>query len=73
MIVAQVAKRVWAEINEGALFGRAAQLSYYFLLALFPLLLFLVSMLGWFAQSAELRVNLLNGNTDRLSTSIPNF
>lgn len=60
MIVAQVAKRVWAEINEGTLFGRAAQLSYYFLLALFPLLLFLISMLGWFAQSAELRTNLLN-------------
>ncbi|HKE55901.1 MAG TPA: YihY/virulence factor BrkB family protein [Pyrinomonadaceae bacterium] len=33
------------------IFGRAAQLSYYFLLALFPLLLFLISLLGYFVQS----------------------
>lgn len=39
-------KRVWSEIQEDEIFGRAAQLAYYFLLALFPLLLFLTSMLG---------------------------
>jgi membrane protein len=33
-------KRVWAEINEDDVWGRAAQLAYYFLLALFPLLIF---------------------------------
>lgn len=39
-------KRVWAEIQEDDVFGRAAQLSYYFLLALFPLLIFLTSVIG---------------------------
>ena len=39
-------KRVWAEIEKDEVFGRAAQLAYYFLLALFPLLLFLTSVIG---------------------------
>ena len=53
-------KRVWKEINEDDVFGRAAQLSYYFLLALFPLLLFLMTLLGLFAEAgSELRKNLL--------------
>lgn len=39
-------KRVWAEIQQDDVFGRAAQLSYYFLLALFPLLIFLTSIIG---------------------------
>jgi membrane protein len=39
-------KRVWAEIQQDDVFGRAAQLSYYFLLALFPLLIFLTSLIG---------------------------
>ena len=39
-------KRVWAEIQNDDVFGRAAQLSYYFLLALFPLLIFLTSLIG---------------------------
>ena len=39
-------KRVWSEINGDDVFGRAAQLAYYFLLALFPLLIFLTSALG---------------------------
>lgn len=39
-------KRVWAEMQADEVFGRAAQLAYYFLLALFPLLLFLTSVIG---------------------------
>ncbi|MDQ3686672.1 MAG: YihY/virulence factor BrkB family protein [Acidobacteriota bacterium] len=54
-----LAKRVWAEIQDDDVFGRAAQLAYYFLLALFPLLLFLVSLLGYFAgENSELRADL---------------
>lgn len=34
----ELAKRVWREIQEDKVFGRAAELSYYFLLALFPFL-----------------------------------
>lgn len=55
-----LAKRVWSELNEDEVFGRAAQLSYYFLLALFPLLLFLTTMLGYLAEAGtELRNNML--------------
>jgi membrane protein len=53
--------RVWSEVYEGDLFTRAAALSYYFLLALFPLLLFLTAALGYFADSGtELRKSLLD-------------
>jgi len=54
-------KRIGSRIQDHNVFGCAAQLSYYFLLALFPLLLFLVSLLGYFAQAgSELRNQLLN-------------
>jgi membrane protein len=56
----ELAKRVWHEMQEDDVFGRAAQLSYYFLLALFPLLLFLTSLLGYFAEAGtHLRDQLL--------------
>ena len=42
----ELGKRVWSEIQDDDVFGRAAQLAYYFLLALFPLLLFLTSVIG---------------------------
>jgi membrane protein len=42
----ELAKRVWKESNDDRVFGRAAELSYYFLLALFPLLIFLTSIMG---------------------------
>lgn len=42
----ELAKRVWKEANDDRLFGRAAELSYYFLLALFPLLIFMTSAIG---------------------------
>ncbi|MGA9996052.1 MAG: YihY/virulence factor BrkB family protein [Pyrinomonadaceae bacterium] len=52
----RLAKRVWNELDEDDVWGRAAQLAYYFLLALFPLLLFLTSLLGFFAkEGTELR------------------
>ena len=47
-------KRLVKRINEDEIFGRAAQLSYYFLLALFPLLLFLINILGYLAQQGTL-------------------
>jgi membrane protein len=57
----ELARRVWSDAYEGDLLTRAAALSYYFLLALFPLLIFLTAMLGYFAEAGtELRKNLLN-------------
>ena len=52
-------KRLLSRINEDDVFGRAAQLSYYFLLALFPLLLVLINLLGYFAQRTDFRTKLL--------------
>jgi len=42
----ELGKRVWSEIQEDNVFGRAAELSYYFLLALFPFLIFITSVIG---------------------------
>ncbi len=56
----ELARRIWVEIYESDLLTRAAALAFYFLLALFPLLLFLVAMLGYFAEAGTtLRNNLL--------------
>ena len=53
-------KRVWLEIYAGSMLTHAAALSFYFLLALFPLMLFLITILGFFAESGtELRSQLL--------------
>ncbi len=53
--------RLWTRFDDHDIFGRAAQLSYYFLLALFPLLLFLVTLLGYFAEAgSQLRNQLLS-------------
>lgn len=53
-------KRVAQRIIDDDIFGRAAQLSYYFLLALFPLLLVLINILGYMAQQGtEFREQLL--------------
>jgi membrane protein len=51
--------RVYKETTEDGILGYAAQLSYYFLLALFPALLFLTSLLGYFAgEDSQLRAGL---------------
>lgn len=53
-------KRILRRINDDEIFGRAAQLSYYFLLALFPLLLVLINLLGYLAQEGtEFRAKLI--------------
>ncbi len=41
-----LSKRVWKKAGNDHVFGRAAELSYYFLLALFPLLIFMTSAIG---------------------------
>src|SRR5262249_56621622 len=42
-----LAVRVWRETNEDGILGHAAELAYYFLLALFPMLIFLTSLVGF--------------------------
>lgn len=64
----ELARRVYAETTDDNVLGRAAQLAYYFLLALFPALLFLVSLIGYFAGAdSEMRANLFQ----YLSTVLP--
>ena len=55
----ELARRVWGGINQNDLLNRAYELAYNFLLALFPLLLCLVAMLGLFAsESSKLQSDL---------------
>ncbi|HEX8198090.1 MAG TPA: YihY/virulence factor BrkB family protein [Pyrinomonadaceae bacterium] len=52
-------RRVWEEFYAGSLLTHAAALSFYFLLALFPLLLFLITILGFLTNSGnEMRTSL---------------
>src|SRR5258705_13134707 len=56
----QLIKRVWKQMDEDDVAIRSAALSYYFLLALFPLLLFVVTLLGFMAgPGSQLRNTLL--------------
>lgn len=43
----EFARRVWHEINEDDIFSIAAQLAYFFLFALFPFLLVLITLIGY--------------------------
>ena len=62
--------RVWARAEEDEIFARSAQLSYYFLLALFPLLLFLITLFGYFdGAGSHLRHKLLSYLGDVMPSS----
>jgi membrane protein len=55
----ELASRVWGGIDRNDLINRAYELAYNFLLAVFPMLLFLFGLLGMFAsESSTLRNNL---------------
>ena len=54
----ELALRTWQESREDDVFGSAATLAYYFLLALFPLLIFLTSAVGFLPDVQE---SILNG------------
>ena len=66
----QLTRRVVHGIDQDDLFGRASELAYNFLLALFPLLLFVLTLFGLFAsRSSELQSNLLSYFADFLPPS----
>src|ERR1700676_4176181 len=53
----QLAVRVWRAFWDGQLAGRCAELAYYFLFSVFPLLLFLTTLIGYLAgPDSKLRV-----------------
>jgi membrane protein len=58
----ELGKRVWREIDHDNILGRASELAYNFLIAIFPLLLVLLTILGMFAsRGTQLRDTLFTG------------
>ena len=55
--------RLWEESQKDDILGRAAQLAYYFLLALFPALLFLTALIGLFPLKETMPELMLNLRT----------
>jgi membrane protein len=49
--VKQIAKQTWQEVRRNDVFGRAAQLAYYFFLALFPFLICIIAALSVFGSA----------------------
>lgn len=63
----KLGRRVVEQIIADNVFGRAAELAFYFLFALFPLILLMVTLFGLFAShSSELRNDLLSSFADFL-------
>jgi membrane protein len=69
LTLSQLTRRVVHGIQDDDLFGRASELAYNFLLALFPLLLFILTLFGLFARSSELQSSLLSYLADFLPSS----
>lgn len=55
----EVAKRTWKRIEHDDVFGRSAEHSYYFFLALFPLLICILTFLAVFSSGGHIRIALL--------------
>ncbi len=67
LTVGQLGKRLWIGLNDDDIFGRAAQLAYSFFFSIFPLLLFLTSVVGVIARNnPSLRAGLVNALTSSM-------
>src|SRR5687768_15797428 len=55
----ELTKRVWHETNEDKVWGSAAELAYYFLFALFPMLIFLTTLVGFLPEFQQTLLNAL--------------
>jgi membrane protein len=62
----ELARRVFAELQDDDCLGRAAQLAYYFLFAVFPFFLFLTTLMGYLPIP-----NLLDRLLDMLAQMLP--
>lgn len=54
----ELAIRLWRQVYEDELLARCAELAYFFLFAIFPLLLFLTTLLGYAGAHSGLRADL---------------
>jgi membrane protein len=59
----ELAERIWRDANVNDAFDRAAGLAFYFLLAFFPLLIFLISLLGFMPSAQDRLVDYLTRAT----------
>jgi membrane protein len=64
----QLARDVFEEVIANNVFGRAAELAFYFLFALFPLILLMVTLFGLFASHS---IELQNGLLAYFADSLP--
>ncbi len=55
----EVGTRLWKKVQADNVFGRAAELAYFFLFSIFPLLIVLTSILGRIAKGAEIQREML--------------
>ncbi|MEZ0229904.1 MAG: YihY/virulence factor BrkB family protein [Planctomycetota bacterium] len=66
----ELGKRLWRDQARDELLGRAGELAYFFLLALFPMLLFLVALIGMaLGSGSALRANLFASLQDLMPES----
>lgn len=65
----QLAKQAARESMADSVFDQAAEMSFYFLLSLFPLLIFLISMLGMVASGSEIESQLVHWLTQAMPPS----
>ena len=68
MTWASAAKKTWTKGNDDDVLGRSAQLAYYFFLALFPMLIFMISALGIIPGAGE---QVRMGLTEFLRNALP--
>ncbi len=47
----QILRRLWLQVYQDELLGRCAELAYFFLFSIFPLLLFMTTLLGYLAEA----------------------
>src|SRR5580698_2438342 len=67
LTLGQLGRAVFEEIDTNNVFGRAAELAFYFLFALFPLIFLMMTLFGLFAShSVELQNDLLSYFADFL-------
>jgi membrane protein len=52
--VPELVKRIYEEIGRDRCFGRAAELGFYFILSLFPMLIFVLTLLSFFPDTDQL-------------------
>jgi membrane protein len=57
---AEIARRLWKQIDKDNILGRAAELAFFFLFSIFPLLIVLTSLLRFVPNGARVRTDLLH-------------